>query len=178
MYRRLSNLNARLRSLKIQTGDCLHLYLHKFRLSGIPPPAGGGWFNPDLQDTQEYSGIPPPAGGGWFNPDLRAQQRKTRVGIEPSTTCRWWDSGKFSSSCRLGLNDPPAPAGGIRLNIICVDTNGLKPTADARDFSRVARATLELPPRARTGVVPSIGRPRSIVTTRRGGVFTGFPRVK
>src|SRR5262245_2478942 len=103
MYRRLSNLNARLRSLKIQTGDCLHWYLHKFRLSGSPPPAGGGW----------------------FNPDLRAQQRKTRVGIEPSTTCRWRDSGKFSSSCRLGLNDPPAPAGGIRLNIICVDTNGL-----------------------------------------------------
>src|SRR5262245_51295958 len=86
----------------IGSGGFSHWYLHKFRLSGIPPPAGGGW----------------------FNPDLRAQQRKTRVGIEPSTTCRWWDSGMFSISCRLGLNDPPAPAGGIRLNIICVDTNG------------------------------------------------------
>ncbi|MGH7452076.1 MAG: hypothetical protein ACRENG_12070, partial [bacterium] len=31
--------------------------------------------------------------------------------------------GIFPAFGRLGLNNPPAPAGGIRLNIICVDTN-------------------------------------------------------
>ena len=31
--------------------------------------------------------------------------------------------GIFPALGRQGMNDPPAPAGGIRLNIICVDTS-------------------------------------------------------
>ena len=43
---------------------------------------------------------------------------------------RYRTGGHFHvSPCRLGLNDPPAPAGAIRLNIICLDTDGFKPTA-------------------------------------------------
>src|SRR5262245_50998510 len=36
-----------------------------------------------------------------------------RAGIERSTGCRRWDSRVFAVSCRPGLNDPPAAAGGI-----------------------------------------------------------------
>src|SRR5262245_37835866 len=41
-----------------------HWYLHKFRLSGIPPPEGGGWFNPDLQDTKRL--LWNPTTGRWW----------------------------------------------------------------------------------------------------------------
>ena len=59
-----------------------------------------------LNDGKQGLGMndPPPAGGGIV--------------------------GNLSSPCRLGLNDPSAPADGIRLNIICVDTN------DARSWHR------------------------------------------
>src|SRR5262245_6532587 len=57
--------------------------------------------------------IPPPAGGGLFNPYPRFTLLSAQVGPEPSTTCRWWDSGVFLCFCRQGLNDPPAFAGGI-----------------------------------------------------------------
>src|SRR5262245_12988713 len=67
--------------------------------------------------------IPPPAGGGLFNPSHCFSLSIAWVRIEQSTTCRWWDSGNLFSPCRLGLNDLPAPAGRIWLNIICVDTN-------------------------------------------------------
>src|SRR5262245_50540474 len=40
--------------------------------------------------------------------------------------------GIFPVPRRLGLNDPQAPAGGIWLNIICVDTNGFQPTVRFR----------------------------------------------
>jgi len=46
--------------------------------------------------------------GPTFVPSLGAQ-----AGLEHSTGSRRWDSGVLSSSGRLGLNDPPAPAGGI-----------------------------------------------------------------
>ena len=61
----------------------------------IPPAGAGGSFNPSLQGLEGFPRIPPPAGGGSFKSNLLAQQRKTEVGIERSTTCRWWDSGGF-----------------------------------------------------------------------------------
>jgi len=32
--------------------------------------------------------------GGLFNPNLCFPLSSARAGIEQSTTCRWWDSGK------------------------------------------------------------------------------------
>jgi hypothetical protein len=37
----------------------------------------------------------------------------SKVGLEPSTNCRWWDSGEKHPSCRLDLNHPPTAVGGI-----------------------------------------------------------------
>jgi len=63
----------------------------------IPPAGAGGSFNPSLQGLGRFPKIPPPAGGGSFKSNLRALQRKTKVGIERSTTCWWWDSRGFLS---------------------------------------------------------------------------------
>src|SRR5262247_4078962 len=65
------------------------------------------------------------AAGGLFIPSLCFPLLSAQAGIERSTGCRRWDSRVFSVSCRSGLNDPPAAAGGIWLNVICGVTNGV-----------------------------------------------------
>src|SRR5215470_12604812 len=91
----------------------------------IPPAAAGGWFTPSLPKTRKIPTIPPAAAGGWFIPRLCFPLLSAEVGIERSTGCRRWDSRVFSVSCRLGLKDPPAAAGGIWLNVTCGVTNGV-----------------------------------------------------
>src|SRR5262245_59324515 len=77
-----------------QTGQLK--FLHKFWLSGIPPAAAGGSFNPGLQGARnalESHRLPP-------------------VGLRRI----------FRVLGSLGLNNPPAAAGGILVNITCVET--------------------------------------------------------
>src|SRR5262245_38789152 len=77
-----------------QTGQLK--FLHRFWLSGIPPAAAGGSFNPGLQGARnalESHRLPP-------------------VGLRRI----------FRVLGRLRLNDPPAAAGGILMNITCVET--------------------------------------------------------
>ena len=59
-----------------------------------------------------FSQIPPAEAGGLFKPSL--QQQQSKVGLEQSTSFRWWDSLNLAFRCRSGLNDPPASAGGIQ----------------------------------------------------------------
>src|SRR5262245_11463802 len=58
----------------------------------IPPAGADGSFNPSLQRLERFPAIPPPAGGGWFNPNPCFPLLSAQAGVEPSTTCRWWDS--------------------------------------------------------------------------------------
>src|SRR5262245_2019600 len=62
-----------------------------------PNPTGGSRWIVQSQTTRtgKLPRIPPPAGGGWFNPNPCFPLLSSQVGIEPSTTCRWWDSGVF-----------------------------------------------------------------------------------
>jgi len=39
--------------------------------------------------------------------------RRKQVGLERSTSFRWWDSKKWRPFCRSGLNNPPPAGGGI-----------------------------------------------------------------
>ncbi|GEM_PF-13855 len=39
--------------------------------------------------------------------------RRKQVGLEQSTSFRWWDSKKWRPFCRSGLNNPPPAGGGI-----------------------------------------------------------------
>jgi hypothetical protein len=52
-----------------------------------------------------------------------------KVGHEPSTGSRRWDSGKACGADRLGLTHPPAPAGGIqrRFQVVLKDAFGVSP---------------------------------------------------
>src|SRR5215510_10577464 len=66
--------------------------------------------------------IPPAAAGGSFNPGLQgarnALESHRRQPVDRSIPARASNNGKQ----RLGLNDPPAAAGGIAENITCVET--------------------------------------------------------
>src|SRR5262245_34723709 len=76
-----------------QTGQLR--FLHKFWLSGIPAAAAGGSFSPGLQDTGNT---------------LESHRRQP---VDRSIPARASNNGKQ----RLGLNDPPAAAGGILGNL-------------------------------------------------------------
>src|SRR5262245_33737148 len=88
----------------------------------IPSAAAGGSFSHNLPRTRKIPGIPPAAAGGSFSPALCFPLLGAQVGIERSTGCRRWDSRVFLVSCRPGLNDPPAAAGGIHKARTCVET--------------------------------------------------------
>src|SRR5262245_4918099 len=101
----------------------------------IPPAAAGGLFIPKLPRTRKI--LRNPTGGSrWIVHSQATEDTKdspqshrrqpvdrsvptfvsrywTRAEIERSTGCRRWDSREFLAPCRLGLNDPPAAAGGI-----------------------------------------------------------------
>src|SRR5215510_2123778 len=89
----------------------------------IPPAAAGGSFSLNLPRTGKIPRIPPAAAGGSFSPALCFPLLGAQVGIERSTGCRRWDSRVFLVSCRPGLNDPPAAAGGIHKARTCVETS-------------------------------------------------------
>ncbi len=62
----------------------------------------------------------PTHGSGWIvqiQPTRRviwSHYRLSKVGFEQSTNFRWWDSQISKASvCRLDLNNPPTPVGGI-----------------------------------------------------------------
>src|SRR5262245_11362395 len=102
--------------LKLSKPDCSHVsfknslteaaqtgqlkFLHRFWLSGIPPAAAGGSFNPGLQGARN------------------ALESHRRQPVDRSIPARASNNGKQS----LGLNNPPAAAGGILVNITCVET--------------------------------------------------------
>src|SRR5262245_23143931 len=88
----------------------------------IPPAAAGGRFSLYLPRTGKIPRIPPTEAGGSFSPALCFPLLGAQVGIERSTGCRRWDSRVFLVSCRPGLNDPPAAAGGIHKARTCVET--------------------------------------------------------
>src|SRR5215510_14511147 len=103
-----------------------HWCLHKFWpcKSHRRQPVDGSI--PTYLRPERFPGIPPAAAGGWFIPSLCFPLLSAQVGNEPSTGCRRRDSRDFLVSCRSGLNDPPAAAGGIWLNVTCGVTNGLR----------------------------------------------------
>src|SRR5262245_34683672 len=72
-------------------------FLHRFWLSGIPPAAAVGSFNPGLQGARN------------------ALESHRRQPVDRSIPARASNNGKQS----LGLNDPPAAAGGIAENLSC-----------------------------------------------------------
>src|SRR5215510_16298267 len=74
-----------------------HLYLHKLCSTESHRREPVDRSIPAYKDWKDSPAIPPPASGGSFKSNLLAQQRKTGVGIERSTTCQWWDSGGFLS---------------------------------------------------------------------------------
>src|SRR5262247_85634 len=75
-------------------------FLHEFWLSGIPPAAAGGSFSPGLQGARNA---------------LESHRRQPVDRSIPA--CASNDEKQ-----RFGLNDPPAAAGGIVVNITCVET--------------------------------------------------------
>src|SRR5215510_12250534 len=83
------------RSMKLRKAVQLK-FLHKFWLSGIPPAAAGGSFNPGLQGAR----------------NALESRRRQPVGLRRI----------FRVLGSLGLNNPPAAAGGILVNITCVET--------------------------------------------------------
>src|SRR5262245_12056930 len=103
----------------------------------IPPAAAGGRFSLNLPRTGKIPRIPPAAAGGSFSPALCFPLLGAQVGIERSTGCRRWDSRVFLVSCRPGLNDPPAAAGGIHKARTCVETL-------AGQFALHLRAAIEI----------------------------------
>src|SRR5262245_33444367 len=68
----------------------------------IPPAAAGGSFNPDLQDTENT---------------LESHRRQP---VDLSIPTSAFNNGKQ----RLGMNHPPAAAGGINKARTCVNING------------------------------------------------------
>src|SRR5262245_5081416 len=85
-------------------------FLHKFWLSGIPPAAAGGSFNPGLQDAKNV---------------LESHRRQPVDGSIPAHAS---NNGKQ----RLGLNDPPAAAGGIPENLSCPQYPGTERSTGCR----------------------------------------------
>jgi hypothetical protein len=80
-------------------------------LSSIPPTAVGGWFKSGLQEgrsspeshqRQLVDGSGPTFDAsatdrfkvGKLAPRIDAYGLRMKAGLEPSTNCRWWDSGK------------------------------------------------------------------------------------
>jgi hypothetical protein len=63
----------------------------------IPPPAGGGSFKPSLPHRPALFESHHRQVVDASNPACTASPE---VGLEPSTTCRWWDSGGYA--CVVG----------------------------------------------------------------------------
>ncbi len=83
-----------------------------FKPNRIPPPAGGGSFKPSLQKAHHFFESHQRKLVDRSSPTYL--RRKTmKAGLERSTSFRWWDSGSILAVGRLGLNNPPASAGGI-----------------------------------------------------------------
>src|SRR5262245_40520000 len=71
------------------------------------------------------STIPPTAVGRWLRSNLHATANRNNP-----TDCRRWDSWKRRPLCRLDLNYPPTPVGGIRHDpLLYLFLKDHKPTA-------------------------------------------------
>jgi hypothetical protein len=90
----------------------------------IPPAAAGGSFNPDLQDTENplESHRRQPVDGSF--PTSALNNGKQRLGMNHPPAAAGGIVGIFLVLCRLGMNHPPAAAGGINKARTCVNING------------------------------------------------------
>ena len=102
--------------------------------SEIPPTGVGGWFRSDLQ--MGPLNFTNPTNGSWWmvqiqpvRPHRGRMKLKSllnalghfvsEAGSEQSTNFRWWDSRtRCVLACRLDLNHPPTPVGGISERIV------------------------------------------------------------
>jgi len=106
------------------------------KIPRIPPAEAGGSFIPSLQKIGKIPRIPPAEAGGSFIPSFCFPLLSAQVGIERSTGFRRWDSRAFSVSCRAGLKDPPAPAGGIHKAQTCLNANDRQVAAPSSKTQR------------------------------------------
>src|SRR5262245_41100770 len=88
----------------------------------IPPAAAGGWFRPHLETQSNFSKIPPAEAGGSFKSNLRFVISSLRSQAGRALTIHQLPlvGFPFIAACvdRLGFNNPPASAGGIRLFVL------------------------------------------------------------
>src|SRR5262245_18080239 len=88
----------------------------------IPPAAAGGSFNPGLQDTGNALESHRRQPVDRSIPARAPNKGKQRLGLNDPPAAAGGILGIFRALSRLGLNNPPAAAGGILVNITCVET--------------------------------------------------------
>ena len=89
----------------------------------IPPAAAGGSFNPDLQDTENTLESHRRQPVDCSFPTCALNNGKQRLGMNNPPAAAGGIVGIFLVLGRLGMNNPPAAAGGIYKASACARTN-------------------------------------------------------
>src|SRR5262245_59507396 len=108
----------------VQYGEREPLVTPQITFNQIPPAEAGGLFNPDLQDTKNTLESHRRKPVDRSIPTCALNNEKQRLGMNNPPAAAGGIVGIFLVFGRLGMNDPPAAAGGIYKASACVKTNG------------------------------------------------------